>query len=306
MIVETKHLRMVLAVAAHGSLTKAGRELFLSQPALSQQLLLFERRIGTPLFHREGKRMILTGAGARMAASAHRVIAELEELEGDIQRLAAGHEVLLRVGTQCYSAFHWLPALMASYARQYPDVDVQIIGDAALAPERALLEGRIDLGILNRPGTDARLTYSPLFEDEMVVVMCPDHRLAHRPFVTAHELAQEHLFTYAAPPGHGIVMERLLRPAGLRPRRVTEVQWTDAITAFVKAGMGVAVLARWAVGSQLGAKELRARRLTEAGFRRRWFAAQLRSAESPPHTRAFIAALARGPALMRRRKASSS
>src|SRR5690348_4573783 len=269
MVIETKHLRMVLAVSAHGSLTKASRELCLSQPAVSQQLLLLERRIGTPLFHRVGKRMVLTAAGARVATSAREMVAKLDALESDLHRLASGQESLLRIGTQCYTAFHWLPGLIATYQTQFPSVDVEIVGDATFSPERGLAEGRIDLGILNRPGHDPHLHYAPLFEDEMVVVMAPGHPLARRPFVTPVELANQHLCSYAVPPGLGIVMQAILRPAGLRPRRVTEVQWTDAITEFVKAGMGVAVLARWAVRSQLRSRELRARRLTQRGFHRR-------------------------------------
>ena len=300
MIIETKHLRMVLAVASQGSLTRAGRDLFLSQPALSQQLLLLEKRLGTPLFHRLGKRMVPTAAGARFVDTARRAVAELEALEANLRRLANGQEVVLRISTQCYTVFHWLPALIASYSQSHPTVDVEIVGDATFSPERGVLEGKVDVGILNRPGTDPRLRYLPLFEDEMVVVMPPEHPLGRRPFVSAEELAREHLFTYAVPPGHGIVMDRVFRPAGLRPRRVTEVQWTEAITEFVKAGMGVAVIAQWAVASQVRSRQLRARRLTEGGFHRRWFAAVPGTGELPSHVRGFVSALAKGPGRLAR------
>src|SRR4051812_27217064 len=111
MVLETKHMRMVLAVCEHGSLTRAGRDLFLSQPALSQQLLLLERRLGTPLFHRVGKRMVPTAAGMRLAAAARTVVAEIDSIEAELLRLASGQESLLRLGTQCYTAFHWLPSI---------------------------------------------------------------------------------------------------------------------------------------------------------------------------------------------------
>jgi LysR family transcriptional regulator for metE and metH len=185
--------------------------------------------------------------------------------------------------------------ILAEFAKTNPAVDVQIVSDATLSPERALLEGKIDLGIINRPGDDQRLCYFPLFEDEMVVITAPDHPFVHRAFVGAVDLADEHFITYAVPPGHGLISQAVLRPAGVRPRRVTEVQWTEAIVEFVKAGMGVSVIATWAVESHIRDGSLRAIRLTESGFRRRWNAAVLANTEVPLHLRSFMALLARGP-----------
>lgn len=295
MIFETKHLRAVLAVAEHGTMTKAGHELHISQPALSQQLLLLERRLRTPLFHREGKRMIPTAAGERVVAGARAMVAELQALEEDVRRIAAGQDVILRLGTQCYTVFHWLPMLLGEYAKTHPSVDVQIVSDASLSPEHALLQGKIDLGIINRPGDDQRLSYFPLFEDEMVVITAPHHPFSRQAFVSAVDLADEHFITYAVPPGHGLISQAVLRPAGVRPRRVTEVQWTDAIVEFVKAGMGVSVIATWAVESHIRDGSLCAIPLTENGFHRRWNAATLANAAVPLHLRSFISLLARGP-----------
>ena len=277
-------------------MTQAARALHLSQSALSQQLLLLERRLRTPLFHRDGKRMVPTAAGQRVVEEARAMVAQLEALENDVRRIAAGQNVVLRLGTQCYTVFHWLPTILADYARSNPAVDVQIVSDASFSPERALLEGKIDLGIINRPGDDARLSYFPLFEDEMVVITAPGHPFAKRAFVSAVDLANEHFITYAVPPGHGIVSQMVFRPAGVRPRRVTEVQWTDAIVEFVKAGMGVSVIATWAVESYIREGSLCGIPLTETGFRRRWNAATLASSDPPLHLRSFMALLARGPA----------
>jgi len=292
---EVRHLRAVLAVAKHGSLTKACGELHLSQPALSQQLQLLEHRLGAPLFHRLGKRMMPTAIGERVLISARAVIAELEQLADDVRRLTSGQETLLRLGTQCYTAFHWLPGILASYVKKYPTVDVQIIGDATHEPERALLDGRIDLGIINRPGHDPRLQYLPLFDDELVVIVAAGHRFAKCKYVTAEELANEHVFSYQVPQGHESALHAVLRAAGIHGRRVTEVQWTDAIVEFVKAGMGVGVLARWAARASIQSGQLHAVPLTRDGFQRSWSAVTLAQTELPPHVQDLITALTRGP-----------
>ena len=82
-------------------------------------------------------------------------------------------------------------------------------------------------------------------------------------------------------------MLKILEPAGVAPRRIREIMLTEAIVELVKAGMGVAVLARWSVTPQIVSGELRAVRLTRAGFYRDWSVAQLRNKSAPPYLNAF-------------------
>jgi LysR family transcriptional regulator for metE and metH len=86
---EIRHLRLVIAVADTGTLTRAADRLHLTQSALSHQLRDVEERLRTPLFHRVGKRMILTQAGTRVLISARRVLRDLEDAENDVHLLAA-------------------------------------------------------------------------------------------------------------------------------------------------------------------------------------------------------------------------
>src|SRR6476659_1472156 len=87
MDLEVRHLRLVDAVAGCGSLTRAGDELHLTQSALSHQLRDIESRLGTPLFLRVGKRLVLTAAGERLLASARDVLQQLARAEDDIRQM---------------------------------------------------------------------------------------------------------------------------------------------------------------------------------------------------------------------------
>src|SRR5262249_50010472 len=115
MVIETRHLQMVVAIAEQSSLTKASAQLHLSQPALSQQLSTLEKRLGAPLFHRAGKRMIPTAIGLRVLDSARSMVREVADVEADVKRLATGKDRLLRLATQCYTAYHWLPGVLTRY-----------------------------------------------------------------------------------------------------------------------------------------------------------------------------------------------
>src|SRR5262250_1430699 len=109
MDLEVRHLKLVAAVADAGSLTRAGDRLHLTQSALSHQLRDVESRLGTPLFLRVGKRMVLTAAGSRVLRSADEVLHALAQTEDAVRRLAGGHASALRVSTGCHTAFYWLP-----------------------------------------------------------------------------------------------------------------------------------------------------------------------------------------------------
>src|SRR6185436_8172312 len=148
MDLEVRHLRLVRAVAASGSLTKAGRELHLSQSALSHQLRDIETRLGTPLFLRVGKRLVATAAGTQLQRSAADVLRALELTEDAIQRLAGGHRGALRVSSGGYTEYHWLPPVLKAYSRMYPHVEVQIAAGSAGDPMALLLDGRLDVGLV--------------------------------------------------------------------------------------------------------------------------------------------------------------
>src|SRR5438093_8523375 len=112
MDLEVRHLRLVSAVAELGSLTRAGDRLHLTQSALSHQLRDIESRLGTPLFLRVGKRMVLTPAGERLLRSAESVLTTIERTEDAIRNLAGAERGVLRLTTECYTCYHWLPALL--------------------------------------------------------------------------------------------------------------------------------------------------------------------------------------------------
>src|SRR5204862_6241826 len=103
MDLEVRHLRLVRAVAWLGGLTAAGRELHLTQSALSHQLRDVETRLGTPLFLRVGKRMVLTTAGARLQRSAGEVHEALEHTEDTIRRLGGVGRGRLRTSTASHT-----------------------------------------------------------------------------------------------------------------------------------------------------------------------------------------------------------
>jgi LysR family transcriptional regulator for metE and metH len=285
---DVRDLSLVREVADAGSVTRAGTRLHLTQSALSHRLRAVESRLGTPLFLRVGKRMVLTPAGERVLESATRVLGELARVEDDVRALGGDDAGVLRVCTQCYTGYHWLPPLLKTFQARYPRVDVQIAVDATDRPVDALVAGEVDVAVLTLGVHDPRLTVRPLFRDEMLAIVSRDHPLASRSWIDAAALAPEHLLVYSTDRHEHFVFTQMLGPAGVEPARVSRVPLTEAILEMVKAGLGVAVLARWAVAPALESGAVRGLRISRRGFVRDWSVATLSGRREPRWQTEFV------------------
>jgi LysR family transcriptional regulator for metE and metH len=292
---ESRDLRLVRAIVDAGGVTGAGRVLHLSQSAVSHQLAELERRLGSALFARVGRRMVATPAGERLAGASRPLLDELARLGAELARPAGAPRRKLRLATECYTCYHWLPPLLARFAQVAPSVDVHIAFDATRKPLPLLVEGRIDVALVSEPVSARGVVVEPLFADEMVVAVAASHRLAARRFVRPDDLVDETLFT---PELTAADAERLKRSllglgrtaAAWKPRRVQQVPLTEAIIALVRAGLGVSVLTRWAVEPQLRDGSLVALPLGPRGVVRPWSVAH-RRADGDETLRAFVALL---------------
>jgi len=301
MIINTRHLQMVAAIAASGSVTQAAASVHLTQSAVSHQLRVIEDRLGTPLFLRLGKRMVPTAAGERILATARRVLEDIAAAEEDVRRLGAHSAGVLRVCAQCNTGYHWLPSLIEVFQRSHPNIDVSIALECTARPVQALLEGRLDLAIVTESVSNPQLRVRPLFEDEHAAIVMPDHPLAKRTFVAPQDLAAERLFLYSSSPDDSFTIQHILRPAGVMPERVSFVMLTEALLELVKAGLGISVMQTWAIAPALQAGVVRAVPITRAGIHRQWSAVTRRDAGRIAYVDAFIDLLATRAMPVRRR-----
>jgi LysR family transcriptional regulator for metE and metH len=290
---DVRHLTLVREIAATGSVTRAAEKLNLTQSALSHQLRDIESRLAVQLFLRVGRRMVITPAGERVLTSACRVLDDLERAEGDLRQMAHHGKGVIRLCTQCNTGYHWLPPLLETFHRQYPDVEIQIVVAATKRPVEALLEGQIDVAFVTEDPADRRVATAPLFKDEHVAVVAPEHPFAARPYIEPRDLAHTHLLLYSAGRRDSFTFRHILTPSGVEPARVSEVPLTEAILELVKAGHGISVLARWAIEPAVRSGSVRAVRIGRRGVFRLWSAARLRDRVEPAWQKSFVALLAR-------------
>jgi len=216
----------------------------------------------------------------------------LRRTEEDIKRIALNKEGVLRICTQSYTAYRWLPSIVKVFTKRFPNVDLQVSREETSRSIRSLVDRKYDVAIVPGEIRERRVTLEPLFKDRLVVIMHPKHPLAGKRPVEAEDFADQHLFMYADRLEEYTYYNSVLLPAGITPRRVSQMQLTEGIIDMVKAGLGIAVLVDWVVALELKRRTIKALPLTPKGFVRQWSAATLRYATRSDYLERFTRLLA--------------
>lgn len=270
---ETRDLRLVQAIAEAGGATSAAKRLHLSQSAVSHQLRGLEERLGLELFRRNGRRLQITGPGQRLVELANQVLLPILQLELELKRGLLRERPKLRVGTQCYTAYHWLPRALQALGSEHPEVELALHADALGDAAAAIAEKSLDLALCVVPPKHGRLKHVRLFDDELVLAVPRGHAIARRKFVTGADLADETLIQYNV---SSVIREQLIKQLfGNREKPVRHVLRVPSIEPaldLVQAGLGLSIVANFSIAARLARGELEAVRLTARGFRRTWHA----------------------------------
>jgi LysR family transcriptional regulator, regulator for metE and metH len=268
-------LELALTIAEEGSVTRAALRLHLSQSAVSHHLRSLEDRIGAPLFRRGKQRMTASPLGEELAVRARQICAEFRASEEALDRMIHGKTRIVRLGTECYTSYHWLPALVRELARTVDNVELRIVVEATQRAKAALASGETDAVILQSSGEDPGLLYWPLFRDELVLVVNARHALARRQSVEPKDISPETLILHEMPGGRLGVIDEFFVPARVYPNQLRRVQLTEAIIEMVRAQMGVSILAEWLAEPYIRTKGLSTVRLGK-GLWRNWRLATVR------------------------------
>jgi DNA-binding transcriptional LysR family regulator len=243
---ELRHLRTIAAVARHGSLTKAGEELYLSQSAISQQIRRLELELGFDVFRRTSRRVELTAEGRVILACAQRVLAEVDGLHSELEEMTGLLRGELRIGgvypTGPYDVF----GMLADFRAAHPEVAVHMIEDTQDGVLAALRADDLDCAFtaLNPDTLGDEFAATLLWEEEFVVALPPGHRLCARPRITFEELAAEDLIAYRDNSALRRRLERTMAALGLEPRNAFVCTEMAAVRALTSKGLGVAVIPR--------------------------------------------------------------
>lgn len=286
-MLELRHLKTLVALAETGNLSKAGKHLNLSQPAISHQVRAIEEHYEVELFERKSDPLRLTAAGQLLVELAYDVTRRVQNGERDLARIAQGQAGNLRIAVECHSCFDWLMPSMDAFREHWPQVELDLVSGFHADPVGLLGENRADLVIVSHTQKREGVAFHPLFAYDVQALVSRHHPLARKPYVTARDFKNEILVTYPIPDDRLDLVREILQPAKIDPqRRKTEL--TVAILQLVASGRGVAALPGWTVQSYLDRKYVVGRPIGKHGLESRLLAATTTATAKLAYMQEFV------------------
>ena len=292
MHLEIKHLRMIRMIAQTNNLTRAAENMFVSQPALSQQLKDIEAKLGISLFSRTGKNMILTRTGKKLLSYSKVILDTIEEAELEIQKTVKGETGELKIGVRCLFCYQWLPGVVKLFRGKFPNIDLNIGNSLEL--EEDLMSQKWDIVISTSPILNSAISYTPLFEDKFLCVMSDEHPLSRKKFLEIEDFEGMDMISMVEKSGPSSY-RFFFKDKGVKIGRYMTITNPDAVVDLVEAGLGVAILPKWFIAPYTGIKKITTCHLTSKKIRLQWKASFLKEKVAPAYQKEFINAIASYP-----------
>jgi DNA-binding transcriptional LysR family regulator len=249
---ELRHLRYFIAVASNLSFSEASRRLHVAQPAISQTILDLEDELDVKLLLRTGRGVELTAAGRAFLAEAQETMLRADGAKKAAQRASQGETGCLRIGFLPCAAGPFIPGLIKSYRKEFPNVDVQLRDMNTEQQLKAFEDGKIDIGFA-RPFTKERardFCTEVVYKDRLEIVLPAGHALAKKSVVNLKDVAGETFVEYYRRGSPALFSEihATCRKAGFSPKAILEFEEMSSVILAVESGLGVSLTLGFARG----------------------------------------------------------
>jgi DNA-binding transcriptional LysR family regulator len=240
---EMHQIRYFLAVAEELNFTRAAEKCHVSQPSLTRAIKLLEDELGGPLFHRERANTHLSELGRMVHPNLAKLLAESLQAKQVAQQFKKLAKTTLKLGVMCTIAPNQLIDLFARLRTHHPGIELELTGASARELNDRLLDGALEVAIFCLPDDegDERLSLTPLFREQMMIVVHPDHPFAARNGVAVKDLDGEAYLNRANCEFRGYAGD-LFREQGISCPAVYRSDRDDWIIAMVVAGLGFALM----------------------------------------------------------------
>jgi DNA-binding transcriptional LysR family regulator len=236
-------LEYFVAVAETGTFTRASARCNVSQPSLSQQIINLERELGQKLFHRLGRKAVLTEAGSVFLERARRILFEVESASKELAD-GPGFARRITVGAIPTVAPYLLPTLIRRSRERHPNLQVDIRENFRNSLVAGVIEGELDLAIVATQVKDPRISVEPLLREPLKLVVGKDHPLASRERVLTKDLEGETFVMLGSSSSLAQQVQSFCGDHHFQPRIGFRCSQVATVKALVETGVGVSILPR--------------------------------------------------------------
>lgn len=235
-------LEVFVAAALHQNFSRAAEQLFISQPAVSQQISALEQEMGATLFDREARSVKLTKAGEVVFHHSQQILQMYAQMHRLVNDLAHAPQGTLTIGASYTYGEYMLPHVLAPFLNQFPGI-VPVISIANSKDiEQRVAEGSLDVGIIEKASVHKSVQAEAFATDVLRIVASPQHAgLAEDQLSDQVWIVRE--------PGSGTrdMTDAFFALHGVTARAIMEFSSTQVIKEAVEAGLGIALLSEWTI-----------------------------------------------------------
>ncbi|KMY54052.1 LysR family transcriptional regulator [Bacillus sp. FJAT-27231] len=239
---ELRDLKSFMEVAEHRSFTKAATHSYLSQPSLSKAVRKLEEELHVELFDRSTRHLQLTDAGKivyQQGQKAFSALTELGVLLDELMDIAAGE---IKIGIPPLIGTLFFPDIARRFHKKYPKVSLELVELGAKLIAQLVEEGQIDLGIIVLPADEEKFNTYPFIQDEFVLYIHENHRLAGKENVSLNELKSEKFILFSESFTLHDYIKRACEDAGFTPSIAYQSSQWDLIIELVSSQLGITLL----------------------------------------------------------------
>ncbi|MDY6853694.1 MAG: selenium metabolism-associated LysR family transcriptional regulator [Thermodesulfobacteriota bacterium] len=289
-----RQLEILCKVIELGSFSKAGEAVYLTQPTISEHIKSLEENLGTRLLDRMGKEVIPTKAGEiiyKYAKQLLKIRVEAKQVLENFSRKMVGE---ITIGGSNIPGEYILPHLLGKFKDSYPGASIYLsIGDTRDIVDQ-VLNNRIEIGIVGAKIQNTRLEYSEFIKDELVLAIPPNHTWAPITSISPEELKNGTFIIRERGSGTRMTIESVLNKAGIGLNRlniIAEMGSTEAVRQGIKAGIGVSILSKRAIGDELKSGIFLEKKIEGIRFIRNFYVVTLKGKTKSPLVNTFFSFL---------------
>ena len=265
-----RQLQCFSAVAQNLSFTRAANTLHLTQPAVSMQVRQLELQTGIALTEQLGKQIHLTEAGEEVFRYARSILQQVDEMDDVLNKMKGLAGGRLRIAA-ISSANYFAPKLLGVFHQRFHDVGVSMDVTRQQSVLKQVADNEVDMAIMGQPPEGMNVDAIAFMDNPLVIVAPPGHRLAKQKNIALKQMEKEIFLTREPGSGTRGAMHRFFRQHKLKLTTGMEMGSLEGIKQSVQAELGVGLLPRGAIETELKLKKLVVLNIKGMPIKRHWY-----------------------------------
>lgn len=255
-MINLNQLRAFYQTAKCQNVSRAAKQLFVSQPAVTAQIKLFEESCGLKLFKKKGRHLILTDEGKTLFNYARKIFEYERKIEDAVEQMKELKKGNLRLGSARTYARYFMPFLLTGFREAYPHIQIHFDEGSSVEMIHSLIDLKNEVVIIAKADDPPNITFIPFSREELVLIMPPNHPLADKSRINFKQIAEVPIIMKDPGSGTRKLVDELFERNNCTPNVLMETGDAEIIKLLVQHGEGIAFLVKEAVAVELQEKKL--------------------------------------------------